>query len=289
MNTPLRTVISASRRTDIPAFYMDWFMACLDRGFFEVINPYNNRRTYVAATPAQVHTIVFWSKDFGRFIAEGYGTELRRRAYHLFFNFTINSANTLLEPGVPALSQRLEQLVRLAHSFNPRTIFWRFDPICFYQNGATMQNNLGDFEEIAECAQRCGIQTCVTSFVDIYAKIRRRSNVSFAEPSSLAKLRVLAYMQTVLRGRDMQLRLCCEKDLMAMLPPDSGILNSSCIPNHLLQELSGGRVSLQVDRGQRRSLGCDCRKSVDIGNYRQHPCYHNCLFCYANPYTEPSA
>jgi hypothetical protein len=65
-------VLSASRRTDIPAFYMPWFMEGIARGEFEVVNPYSRKTTRVPATTPPVHTIVFWSKNFGPFIDGGW-------------------------------------------------------------------------------------------------------------------------------------------------------------------------------------------------------------------------
>ncbi len=103
-------VISASRRTDIPAFYMPWFMDRIDKGYFEVVNPYNRRTSIVPATPAEVHTIVFWSKNFGPFITGRYGEKLIDAGYHLFFNYTLNSESPLLEPNLPPLQTRMSQL-----------------------------------------------------------------------------------------------------------------------------------------------------------------------------------
>ena len=85
-------ILSASRRTDIPAFYLDWFMAGIQNGGFEVENPYNRRRRWVASRPHEVHSIVFWSKNFDAFLHRGIGETLERRGYHLFFNFTVNAA-----------------------------------------------------------------------------------------------------------------------------------------------------------------------------------------------------
>ena len=82
----MKTVISASRRTDIPAFYMPWFMERLLEGRFQVVNPFNNRSKVVSAGPDQVHSIVFWSKNFGPFIAGDFGERLEEMGYHLFFN-----------------------------------------------------------------------------------------------------------------------------------------------------------------------------------------------------------
>ena len=70
---------------------MPWFMEQIARGIFEVVNPFNQRVSIVPATADAVHTIVFWSKNFGPFIGEHYGDKLLELGYHLFFNFTVNS------------------------------------------------------------------------------------------------------------------------------------------------------------------------------------------------------
>ena len=146
----LKTVISASRRTDIPAFYMPWFMERLQEGCFEVINPYNNHLKIVSAGPSQVHSIVFWSKNFGPFIDGDYGVRLEEMGYHLFFNFTINSTVPILEPTVPSLGKRIEQLAALSKQFGSRAITWRFDPLSFFSTGdGFVEDNLADFSEIA--------------------------------------------------------------------------------------------------------------------------------------------
>ena len=73
-----KIILSASRRTDIPAFYMDWFMEQIEAGFFSVENPFNGHVRTVPARPDDVHTIVFWSKDFGAFLRGGYGKRLQQ-------------------------------------------------------------------------------------------------------------------------------------------------------------------------------------------------------------------
>jgi len=287
-NTPPQIVISASRRTDIPAFYLDWFMAQVDRGYFEVINPYNRKVSTVTAAPEAVHTLVFWSKDFGDFLNRGVGEQLQKKGFHLFFNFTINSDTPWLEPRVPTLPERLRQLEYLSSRFDSRAINWRFDPVCFYRvNNGRIKNNLHDFTRIADKAARCGISRCITSFMDDYSKIRKRTKsiagFSFTYPSPEKKVSILQEMEKELRLDKIRLYTCCEKELLDQLPTSTGIDKSACIPNDLLVELYGGNLSLKKDRGQRVSKGCGCKVSIDIGSYHLHPCYHSCLFCYANP------
>jgi hypothetical protein len=292
-NIQKKIVLSASRRTDIPAFYMPWFMDAIEKGEFKIENPYNGRTTQVPATPETVHTIVFWSKDFGPFLQGGYGEDLAARGYHLFFNFTVNSHCPELEPGVPPLDLRLDQLGILCKRFSPGAVLWRFDPVCFYNTPAGPRNNLGDFGRIALAAAGFGIERCVTSFLDLYPKIQRRTGngtgISFFSPSLERQKNTLLQLQAQLEPLGIALFTCCEKELLETLPLDSGILPSACIPGRLLTQLYGGGISLRKDSGQRAGAGCGCTVSSDIGSYRAHPCRHDCLFCYANPAAYRSA
>ena len=281
-------VLSASRRTDIPAFYLSWFMKGIDRGYFDVTNPFNQMVKRVPSDPRTVHTIVFWSKNFGHLLADKVGEKLRERKYHLFFNYTLNSPLPFLEPGLPPLDTRLKHLDDLCNLFGPQAVSWRFDPICFYSlNGEPMRTNLSDFFDIATRAREAGIQRCITSFMDHYTKISRRTaavpGMEFLDPPPDHKVDILLWMKSILTPMGIELHACCERDIINRLPDGSGIQDSACIPNNLLVELYGGKLSFKRDPGQRRRLGCRCQVSIDIGSYRDHPCSHSCLYCYANP------
>ncbi|MBC2717897.1 MAG: DUF1848 domain-containing protein [Desulfobacteraceae bacterium] len=283
-----KIVISASRRTDIPAFYMDWFMDRIDKSFFETVNPYNQKKTIVHATPDHVHTIVFWSKDFSRFIDGGFGEQLKKKGYNLFFNFTINSEDSILEPNIPPLESRIEQAEALCEAFGPQTVTWRFDPMCFYTlPDGSEGNNLKSFPKIADHMASMGILRCITSFMDHYSKIDKRSKpfagFHFLDPNIKKKVRILQKMKSIIASKHMKLYTCCEKKVLSAMPPEANVQNSSCIPNRLLKDLFGGKLSFKKDTGQRIKQGCGCMVSTDIGLYKQQPCYHNCLFCYANP------
>ena len=284
----MKTVISASRRTDIPAFYMDGFMQGIHNGFFEVQNPYNHKTFVVPASTMDVHTIVFWSKNYGPFIAGDYGRQLEEKGYHLFFNFTLNAMPALLEPGLPNLEERLTQLESLGSQYDPRSIHWRFDPLCFFQTETHgIQDNLKDFSLIAEKAAILGVRRCVTSFMDMYPKIKRRltryPGLEFVQVPMQKKVDVLKEMSRILEPMGMLLQTCCEKEVLEQIGDEVPIGRSACIPSDLIMKLFGGRVSLGKDTGQRVKAGCGCFKSVDIGSYNRQPCHHRCLYCYANP------
>ena len=281
-----KQILSVSRRTDIPAFYMPWFMDQINRGTIEVVNPFNRQVRRVGVSPEKVHTMVFWSKNFGPFLDGGYGDLLQAMGYHLFFNFTVNSQLPILEPNVPELSLRLEQLLELCQRFGKASVQWRFDPICHYTTKVGgIHNNLADFETIAAVAGDCGISLCITSFMDHYRKIARRvqAGFTFVEPSTTEKISILLGMQQTLAPLGIGLALCCEQDMLEKLPIGCGIRSAACISGQRIMAVHGGRVSTRRDPGQRRASGCGCSVSVDVGSYHLHPCHHNCLFCYANP------
>ena len=288
MVLPQKIVISASRRTDIPAFYMDWFFKQLNLGRFKVVNPFNHRIRRVPATSYKIDTFVFWSKNFGPFLENGHGEKLRSLGYHLFFNFSINSEDRLLESKIPPLSERLDQLSCLSQRFGPKSIIWRFDPICFYRvNNGPLKDNLKDFLTIAKTAVDCGITRCVTSFLDQYKKVRQRAkkqqNIIFEDISIKAKVSLIQKLATELHPLNIALKTCCEKKVVEAVGNKRVLTAAGCIPNDLLMELFGGHLSLRKDSGQRVKAGCGCKVSVDIGSYSLHPCHHDCLFCYANP------
>lgn len=285
MQTASQIVVSASRRTDIPAFYMPWMMEQIQNGAFNVVNPYNRKKTVVSASPEKIHTIVFWSKNFGPFLQGRYGERLVKAGYHLFFNFTVNSHSPMLEPRLPPLRQRLDQMAQLSERFGPGSIHWRFDPIVFYRSAGAGRNNLADFDKIAQTAAACGISRCITSFLDLYAKVRRRcKDIELLTPSLAEQKNVISELAEKLSGSGIMLRLCCEPALLAQLPPEPAVEPGACIPNDLLIQLYGPGISRKKDAGQRP--GCGCRVSIDIGVYHQHPCYHRCRYCYANPATD---
>ncbi|MBT7259921.1 MAG: DUF1848 family protein [Desulfobacula sp.] len=297
MNQNQDRILSASRRTDIPAFYMDWFMEHIKLGFFNVKNPFTKTIKKIDVSNDSIHSIVFWSKNYDAFIKAKAGEKLIQLGFNIFLNFTINSESHLLEPNLPLLKKRLEQLNRLVCLFGPEKISWRFDPICFYKTSpdSPIKNNFSDFPDIVQKITELGIKKCVTSFFDNYKKIQTRlkwinkkklSSIFFIDPSLDKKIKVIHRMETHLANAGLTLNLCCEKEVFSNLGPHTRVLENSCIDGHLLKTLFGGNPEIKKDYGQRSKLGCQCTKSIDIGSYADHPCFHNCLFCYANPHID---
>jgi len=292
MGQTQRKIISASRRTDIPGWYTPWFLDRIRQGSFTIKNPYNKMARTVDVRPENIHSIVLWSKNFGPFLDLHADQILTKKGYHLYFNFTINSRVLLLEPKLPDLSARLHQASLLCERFGPDNISWRFDPICFYRiDTQQLKNTLGDFTLIADALAKIGITRCVTSFYDGYKKISARASylssrgnplVSFVDPTPKDKQRVIQRMADHLEQNGMTLHLCCEAALFNSLGKETTVRQNACIDGKLLKQLHGGNPETRRDYGQRSKQGCKCSKSIDIGSYEDHPCFHNCLFCYAN-------
>ncbi len=304
MISPLPFVLSASRRTDIPGCYTSWFMSCISRGYFRVRQPFTGKYRTIYVHPENIHSIVFWSKNYAPFLKARADSILTDKGFSLYFYFTINSENPLLEPNLPSLDKRLRQLEHLVQNHGPDKIAWRFDPICFYEDDQGQTgNNLTDFALIAKLAARLGIRKCVTSFYDPCPKVKTRQNFLFSRqkkvirmmvPDRAKKIRIIRKMAALIKPWEMNLALCAEKDLFSALCPEQDLFSSehpepapenlvenACIDGRMLQKLYNGYPCLSRDRAQRISSGCRCTQSVDIGSYQDHPCPHNCLFCYA--------
>lgn len=270
----MRTVISASRRTDIPGFYMSWLERRIHQGSVDVRNPVMRDRTYrVSLHPEDVHTIVLWSKNFRYFLKSPLSRDERFRWY---FNFSLVNCPEW-ERGVPPLEERLAQAKELANRWTPRHINWRFDPIVFWEEGR--RDNLDSFAPIADWMAELGVPRCTFSFVTWYKKVTQRTWVKesgFYDPPLSQKIDILSNLNAAARERGIRLESCCNDALLAA----EGVVKGSCIPGSLLAELAGERCSLARDASQRAD--CGCTRSADIGGYTMS-CPHQCLYCYAKP------
>ncbi|HKL00471.1 MAG TPA: DUF1848 family protein [Desulfotignum sp.] len=286
-------IISASRRTDIPAWYTPWFLEQIRQKQFITVNPFTRKPKQVDVRPENTHSIVFWSKNYGPFLDLDAHKILGDMGFSLFFNFTVNSESLLLEPGLPGLDTRIAQAGMLADRFGPEAVAWRFDPICFYTRGTrSVENNLSDFLFIADAMADLGITVCVTSFYDAYRKVGIRTRhlaetggplICFTDPDPADKQLLLCDMAKQLEQKRIRLHLCCEKNLFDKAKPGcANIFENACINGPFLEKLYGGSPDTRRDSGQRAKKGCRCTRSIDIGSYQDHPCYHNCLFCYAH-------
>jgi DNA repair photolyase len=222
--------------------------------------------------PEMVHTLVLWSKNFGKFLA----CDRAFSPYRLYFLFTLNDMPEL-EPSLPALDTRLGQMRFLAARYSPGQIGWRFDPLVFRESGPF--TDIDRFSYLAEKIAETGVRRLIISFLDFYRKVQSRNaslRLGIVEPSDEMKRSHAAALTKVARSFGFTVESCCD-DLAGV----DGIRPSSCIDGALFAELAGEPARLTKDTGQRPS--CRCTASRDIGSYRDMPCSSGCFYCYANP------
>jgi hypothetical protein len=263
-------IISASRRTDIPAFYADWFFDGLKQGSVQVANPYNPRqvRTIDLSAPA-VDGIVFWSKNPWPMLDRL--AWLRDYAY--YFQMTLNAYGEAVEPGVPGQREAVEAVRRLAGLIGAERVVWRYDPIVL-SDRFTSAYHLEHFGELA--GQLSGLASqCTISFVDAYRCNTRPMARAGLRPPDAAEMRTLATgLAMIAREYRLPLQTCAE----AVDYSDLGITHASCVAAGRIRRLSGRPLQTKPDKNQRPACGCSA--SVDIGSY--NTCGFGCVYCYAN-------
>jgi len=296
METPPKTIISASRRTDIPAFHGDWFMERIAAGGTTCINPFNGAEYTVSLRREDVALFVFWSKDFAPFLP--HLETLDRLGYKFYFHYTINGYPAWLEPGVPPLERHIETARRLAERFGPERLLWRFDPIVF-SSETPPEYVFGNFARIAAALEGASSR-CYTSFAQLYGKVRRR----FAEVneergtvfhmgeefrkknerpggciefdlSERERRDFAARMATAAAARGISLFACCQ-DYLQMPFGSPPILKASCIDFELAARICGEYPAGAANPTRKQ---CGCHLSRDIGAY--DTCRHACAYCYA--------
>ena len=276
----MKTVISASRRTDIPAFYLTWFMNAIRAGKLEVANPFYPKQTRIVdLTPQAVGWIVFWSRNYGPF--------LRRRSffddYQLFFHFTILPPSKLEKIGVD-VTTALNQMRRLVELYGGERVIWRYDPLVYWEeNGRLATNHQPEqFEALCREIGSIGVSRCYFSFAHPYAKFIQRFRKKFPADRLIdlpiaQKLDIAARMARTAARHGLNLYSCCNDRLLQA----EGVHKGHCIDGGLLNRL---RPEIRISQAKAPTRqDCGCTASIDIGSYAQQPCPYGCIYCYANP------
>lgn len=284
MAAKVKTVISASRRTDLPRCHYPWLQACLARGEARVANPRFPETSYrVDLSPDNVHSIVLWSKDFANVLkAPG-----RLADYNLYFHYTINNYSPSLEPGVPAYEDSLRTLEGLLAHYRPAQFTIRFDPVIISSGGELGpppanpgRARLAAFARLCRDLAALGLSAgrLTTSYVALYPHVARRLAAVGGlglMPLTGDHLRLFFQRLAETAGEHGLSLYACAAPALAGIP---GLAAGRCVDGPLLEELFGGRVSRAAGNGQRQA--CGCTASRDIGGYGQQ-CNCGCLYCYA--------
>ncbi len=275
-------IISASRRTDIPAFFGDWFYQRVQQGFVDVPNPFSKNTYRVSLKAEDVSAIVFWSKDYRPFlpILEKIEAIYRNR---FLFHFTVNAyrerAKLLFEPNAPDFPVAIQTAKCLSDRYGAETVLWRFDPVIF-SCISSYEERLNAFRQLAGELEGV-VSRCYISFVDLYGKVQRRferlskaHSVNFIKPTKDEQIEFAGELAVIATNCGIEIYTCCENDV-ARAP---GVSKGHCIDAELLQRLYPDQQFTDEIKPTRK--GCGCFASKDIGSY--NTCRHHCVYCYAN-------
>lgn len=267
-------IISASYRTDIPAFYGDWFMHRLRAGFCQVINPCGGLIHRRSLLRQDVDGIVFWTKNIGPFLK--YLPEIASRGFPFIVQHAINGYPRELERAIAPLERAMDSAARLAAVHGPRALVWRYDPIIL-SSLTPFSFHVDNFGRLAHALR--GISDEVTiSFLQAYQKTRRhldeaahRCGFLWHDPDLDEKRCLVQALVKIAHANDMQLSVCAQRDLLV-----PGAVQAHCIDARRLSSLAATPIRASM-RGKRK--GCGCFESRDIGAYDS--CPHGCVYCYA--------
>jgi len=267
-------ILSVSRRTDIPAFYCDWFFNRIQEGFVDVRNPMNMHQvSRINITPEVVDCIVFWTKNPKKMLARI--DELKD--YNYYFQFTINPYNKQIETNVPSKTEIIETFRRLSQQIGSNRVIWRFDPILLTDK-IDIDYHVKYFEELAKRLEYLTTR-CVISFVDLYKKIVVNTQALKIREPSISEMRYLAEKLVSIASKyGIQILSCAENIDLSK----EGVEHGCCIDPILIEEICGYHIDIKKDRNQRKE--CKCIESIDIGAY--NTCCHACEYCYANSNNE---
>jgi hypothetical protein len=308
-------IISASRATDIPAFYARWFLHRLEKGHLVWVNPFNQQRSHVSFEKTRV--IVFWTKNPRPLMDVGVLEALERYEFpgapvmslfpeprpagiHYYFQFTLNDYEVEgLEPGVPPLTERIETFKELSGRIGKEKVIWRFDPLLVIPGRLEPKRLLEKIGRVGEQIKGY-TEKLVISFADIrtYRDVVKnlvRQDIHTTDMDAAAIHEIAEGLARFQKSWGIQIASCAEAHDLEKY----GIEHNHCIDGALIHRLFGkedrnGALRKHLlgsrsdtmfpdwngrkDKGQRAA--CACVASKDIGQYRT--CPHACVYCYAN-------
>ena len=267
-------IISASYKTDIPAFYGAWFRKRLAAGYCKMVNPYGGQVYRVSLRREAVDGFVFWTKNLGPFL-DTLAT-VHARGYPFVVQYTITGYPRSLESSVVDDARAAAHMQLLAAQYGPRVAVWRYDPILF-TSLTPPDFHRRTFARLARALEGATDEV-VVSFAHLYRKTQRNLDRAAAEsglgwdnPDADLKRALAAELAQVAEAHGMQLTLCAQRPLLA-----PGVAEAHCVDAARLAAVAGRPIAARL-KGNRPD--CLCYQSRDIGAY--DICPHGCVYCYA--------
>jgi len=245
----MTNIISASRRTDLPALFPEQTIRTIMKMHYE--------------TP--VDAVVFWTKNAEPILP--YLDILTEARIPFYFQYTVNGYDKTWEPGVPELADKIKTFQALAKLIGKDRVIWRYDPIFIAENWFIYEHLL-QLNKIS-MALKDSTQKLVFSFFDPYPKL---GATPIRPPNEDEQQAVFNHIKQLGVYYNWEVATCAE------LIGSHGIIKPNrCIDPVLLKNLGVKMDHIQKDYSQRKT--CGCIKSTDIGTY--HTCTHGCRYCYA--------
>lgn len=263
-------IISASRRTDIPARWTEWFLRRVREGFAVARNPMNPKQERrVSLRPEDVDAVVFWTKNPAPLLPRL--AELADYAY--YFQFTVTPYGPDIEPGVPDKEKEITPLFRrLADTIGPERVIWRCDPL-LVGGRYGVDFLLRSFEKFARAFEDF-THCCVFSYLDNYRGMACAAReLGFRAPDEAEKLALARELAPMAQACGMTLESCAEDINLEQF----GIKHTSCVDAALIEKITGRPLAREKDKNQRQH--CRCAPATDIGAY--DTCPNGCKYCYA--------
>lgn len=265
-------IISASRRTDIPAFYGEWFMNRIKENYVLVRNPFNKKQvTKLIIHPEIVECIVFWTKNPIPFMK--YIKDLMASHFNFYFLFTITPYSNDLEQNIPSTEKITDCFKKLSETIGPEKIIWRYDPVILTHE-LNYAFHLRHFEALSQTLANY-THRCIVSFLTMYKKCQQNlKDMEIITPAAEEKVNLLNQFIEIAELHKIRLQTCA----IETLPGLNIDIKGKCIDNELISDICKKAIPLKKDSYQRNE--CLCVESVDIGVYNS--CLGYCLYCYAN-------
>jgi hypothetical protein len=270
-------VISASRRTDIPAWYGTWFRNRIAAGAASYRNPFGGQMHTVSLAPEDVIAFVFWTRNATPFLPVL--DEVLAAGYRAAFQYTITDYGLPVEGSSASAAEAVEGFLRTVERLGPDAVRWRYDPIILGP-GMNREFHLANFESLLKRLKGWS-GTCHTSFAQFYRKTRRGlaaaaggDEAAYLDPPDEEKLALARELRAMAAAAGIELVSCCYP-----LLEKAGIPQGRCVDADLIRRLRPDLESPGLKPRPTRE-GCGCAASRDIGAY--DTCPGGCAYCYAN-------
>ncbi len=269
-------IISISRRSDIPAFYGDWFINRLKEGFVGYINPFGGQKYILTLNPENVTCFVFWSKNFTPFLDNL--KIIEDMGFKFYFNYTITGLPNIFECNLVKKETTIDSLKKLSTLYTPKHINWRYDPIII--SDITDYNfHIKNFRNIAKELEGY-VERCYFSYAMQYGKVKRNFEkfesencLKIIDPDKDLRIKLANNLADIASEHGIKMLTCCDDFLLSQK-----ISKAHCVDGKIIEELFYKNEFKFGKKPTRKD--CGCTDSADIGTY--DTCPHGCIYCYAN-------